>query len=116
MCRGRRVAGSQGLPAGTSIFFLLAQVCRLFDLFLATHPLMPLYVGAAAMHSQRQQLLAADEMPILHSKLVNLSITKMATADQLAIQVRQKLFAVLNALVDSWVSLAFCEVCPEEVL
>lgn len=63
------------------------QVCRLFDLFLATHPLMPLYVGAAAMHSQRQQLLAADEMPILHSKLVNLSVTKMATADQLAIQV-----------------------------
>jgi hypothetical protein len=65
----------------------LVQVCRLFDLFLATHPLMPLYVGAAAMHSQRQQLLAAEEMPILHSKLVNLSVTKMATADQLAIQV-----------------------------
>jgi hypothetical protein len=65
------------------------QVCRLFDLFLATHPLMPLYVGAAAMHSQRQQLLAAEEMPILHSKLVNLSVTRMATADQLAIQVRR---------------------------
>lgn len=62
------------------------EVCRLFDLFLATHPLMPLYVGAAAMHSQRQQLLAAEEMPILHSKLVNLCVTKMATADQLAIQ------------------------------
>lgn len=66
------------------------QVCRLFDLFLATHPLMPLYVGAAAMHSQRQQLLAAEEMPILHSKLVNLCVTKMATADQLAIQVGRR--------------------------
>lgn len=75
------------------------QVCRLFDLFLATHPLMPLYVGAAAMHSQRQQLLAADEMPILHSKLVNLSVTKMATADQLAIQVRQSLWAASEKLM-----------------
>jgi hypothetical protein len=66
----------------------LLQVCRLFDLFLATHPLMPLYVGAVAMHSQRSQLLAAEEMPMLHSKLVNLAITKRATADQLAVQVR----------------------------
>eukprot|EP00878_Enallax_costatus_P023039 GHUV01024489.1.p1 GENE.GHUV01024489.1~~GHUV01024489.1.p1 ORF type:complete len:314 (+),score=101.63 GHUV01024489.1:978-1919(+) len=62
------------------------EVCRLFDLFLATHPLMPLYVGAAAMRTQRQQLLAADEMPVLHSRLVNLSITKRASADQLAVQ------------------------------
>uniref|UniRef100_A0A383V4E2 Rab-GAP TBC domain-containing protein n=1 Tax=Tetradesmus obliquus TaxID=3088 RepID=A0A383V4E2_TETOB len=62
------------------------EVCRLFDLFLATHPLMPLYVGAVAMHSQRSQLLAAEEMPMLHSKLVNLAITKRATADQLAVQ------------------------------
>jgi hypothetical protein len=67
---------------------LLLQVCRLFDLFLATHPLMPLYVGAVAMHSQRSQLLAAEEMPMLHSSLVNLAITKRATADQLAVQVR----------------------------
>jgi hypothetical protein len=66
----------------------LEQVCRLFDLFMATHPLMPLYVGAAAMHSQRAQLLAAEEMPVLHSKLVNMSATRALTADQLAIQVR----------------------------
>jgi hypothetical protein len=51
---------------------------------------MPLYVGAVAMHSQRQQLLAADEMPVLHSKLVNLHITQRATADQLAVQVQLK--------------------------
>lgn len=63
-------------------------MCRLFDLFLATHPLMPLYVGAAAMHTQRVSLLAAEEMPVLHSKLVNMRITKRATADQLAVQVR----------------------------
>jgi hypothetical protein len=63
---------------------------------------MPLYVGAAAMHSQRQQLLAAEEMPILHSKLVNLCVTKMATADQLAIQVwaagRCRLLCCVRAL------------------
>lgn len=63
------------------------QVCRLFDLFLSTHPLMPLYVGAVAMASQRAALLAADEMPVLHSKLVNMRITKRASADQLAVQV-----------------------------
>jgi Rab-GTPase-TBC domain len=27
----------------------LPQIARLFDLFMASHPLMPLYVGAAAM-------------------------------------------------------------------
>lgn len=74
----------------------LLQVCRLFDLFLATHPLMPLYVGAAAMRTQRLQLLAADEMPVLHSKLVNLSITKRASADQLAVQVREVLQRIIT--------------------
>lgn len=87
---------AQGLPPFYALSWFITwfshdladfgEVCRLFDLFLATHPLMPLYVGAAAMHTQRQQLLAAEEMPVLHSKLVNLSVTKMATADQLAIQ------------------------------
>eukprot|EP00879_Flechtneria_rotunda_P017932 GHRR01018794.1.p3 GENE.GHRR01018794.1~~GHRR01018794.1.p3 ORF type:complete len:162 (+),score=52.30 GHRR01018794.1:678-1163(+) len=47
---------------------------------------MPLYVGAAAMKTQRRQLLAAEEMPVLHSKLVNMTITRRATADQLAVQ------------------------------
>jgi hypothetical protein len=74
---------------------LLLQVCRLFDLFLATHPLMPLYVGAVAMHSQRSQLLAAEEMPMLHSRLVNLAITKRATADELAMQVQHVLLMLL---------------------
>ncbi|KAF6262982.1 rab-GTPase-TBC domain-containing protein [Scenedesmus sp. NREL 46B-D3] len=86
----------QGLPPFYSLSWYITwfshdlsqfgEVCRLFDLFLATHPLMPLYVGAVAMHSQRSQLLAAEEMPMLHSRLVNLAITKQATADQLAVQ------------------------------
>lgn len=85
---------------------VLVQVCRLFDLFLATHPLMPLYVGAVAMHSQRSQLLAAEEMPMLHSKLVNLAITKRATADQLAVQVR--LICVLAGQCSCCCQLAVC--------
>ena len=50
---------------------------------------MPLYVGAVAMHSQRQKLLAAEDMPSLHSALVNLAVTKALTPDQLARQVSQ---------------------------
>ena len=30
----------------------LPQIARLFDLFMASHPLMPLYVGAAAMKAR----------------------------------------------------------------
>lgn len=81
------------------------QVCRLFDLFMATHPLMPLYVGAAAMQSQRQQLLAAEEMPMLHSQLVNLSVTRMATADQLAIQVCWEALQTLGLVLNQHICL-----------
>jgi len=33
----------------------LAHAARLFDLFLSAHPLMPLYVGVAAMIMQRER-------------------------------------------------------------
>lgn len=69
----------------------LDAAARLFDLFLAVHPLMPLYVGAAAMHSQQGALLAAGRgeggMPELHSALNNLDVTKVLDADQLACKV-----------------------------
>lgn len=65
----------------------LREAARLFDLFLATHPLMPLYVGAVAMSSHREALLTAEEMPDLHSMLKNLNITKKLNADQLACKV-----------------------------
>jgi hypothetical protein len=83
------------------IYLLLSalrlQVARLFDLFLSSHPLMPLYAGAVAMHSQRQKLLSSEDMPSLHSALVNLAITKALTPDQLAKQVRSQsnLFCVM---------------------
>lgn len=69
----------------------LEAAARLFDLFLAVHPLMPLYVGAVAMRSQRRALLAAGRgeggMPALHSALTNLDVTRSLSADQLACQV-----------------------------
>jgi hypothetical protein len=63
-------------------------VARLFDVFIAHHPLLPLYVGAVAMRSQRGRLLEAEDMPTLHSMLVNLDVTKALTVDQLVKQVR----------------------------
>jgi hypothetical protein len=69
----------------------LDAAARLFDLFLAVHPLMPLYVGAAAMRSQRRSLLAAGRgeggMPELHRALNNLDVTRALGADELACQV-----------------------------
>lgn len=52
----------------------LAPAARLFDFLLASHPLMPLYLGAVAMRSQRAALLACEEMPELHSALTNLQL------------------------------------------
>lgn len=43
----------------------LPQVARLFDLFMASHPLMPLYVGAVAMKVR----LRAD-VPALMARLL----------------------------------------------
>jgi len=53
--------------------------CRLFDLFLAGHPMLPLYVGAAAIVRHRARVLkicAEGEMAEVHSFLVNLDITR----------------------------------------
>ncbi|KAI8469060.1 MAG: rab-GTPase-TBC domain-containing protein [Monoraphidium minutum] len=71
----------------------LPDAARLFDLFLAVHPLMPLYVGAAAMRSQRGALLAAGAgdggMPALHSALTRLDVTRALGADALACEALQ---------------------------
>lgn len=59
-------------------------VARLFDLFMASHPLMPLYAGAAALVSQRGALLACEDMPELHSAVKNLPVLAALGADGLA--------------------------------
>jgi hypothetical protein len=63
----------------------LKSAARLFDLFMASHPLMPLYVGAVVMHSHREALLEPGlEMPELHSMLAKVQPFEHLTADQLA--------------------------------
>lgn len=63
----------------------LQDVCRLFDVFLSSPPLMPLYLGAVAMSTARQQLLQCSDMPELHTSLVNLDICKALPLDDLVV-------------------------------
>lgn len=53
-------------------FFPPQTAARLFDLFLPSHPLMPLYVGAVAMRCVRERLLGCGEMHEAHSLLSKL--------------------------------------------
>lgn len=50
-----------------------ATVQRLFDFFIASHPLMPLYVAVVNMQLHRDYLMRFDEMPELHGALTKLS-------------------------------------------
>ena len=47
---------------------------RLFDVFLASHPLMPMYVGVAAMTAMRSTLLACGEMHEAHAVLSHIDL------------------------------------------
>ncbi|KXZ56929.1 hypothetical protein GPECTOR_1g838 [Gonium pectorale] len=58
----------------------LPPASRLFDFFLASHPLMPLYLGVVAMRSQRAALLTCEDMPELHSALTNLKLVSPGNA------------------------------------
>ncbi|GMH45047.1 hypothetical protein BSKO_13004 [Bryopsis sp. KO-2023] len=61
----------------------LPDIARLFDLFFSSHPMMPLYVGAAGIATAREELVGLDEMCELHSALVNLNIGKYISTDDL---------------------------------
>jgi Rab-GTPase-TBC domain len=68
----------------------LDQCARLFDLFISSHPLMPLYVAAVAVRGQRESILncgpgAGD---VVYSKLKGMNILGegQLTADELAQQ------------------------------
>ena len=63
----------------------LEAASRLFDLFLATHPLMPLYIGAAAITAKREALLALEpDMPVVHQFLSRMDVCLAAPVAQLA--------------------------------
>lgn len=62
----------------------MGTIARFFDLFLASHPLMPLYVYTAGMLAVRDDILARDEMEDVHTYLVNLDMTALGlTVDEL---------------------------------
>ncbi|KAI6243064.1 Rab-GAP TBC domain-containing protein [Aphelenchoides fujianensis] len=66
------------------------QICRCFDLFLASHPLMPVYVSAALVENRRGEVMSADaDMPSLH-KLLN-HVPKTIDIDEV-LQRAQELF------------------------
>jgi hypothetical protein len=48
-----------------------SSVARLFDVFITTNPLMPIYLVAACLHLQRDLILNQDptDFPVIHSKL-----------------------------------------------
>ncbi|KAK9810962.1 hypothetical protein WJX73_001235 [Symbiochloris irregularis] len=63
----------------------LDNAARIFDVFLSSHPLMPLYFAAATMKSARAHILACEcDLAEMHRLLNNLPILRWATADQLA--------------------------------
>ena len=66
----------------------LDQCARLFDLFISSHPLMPLYVAAVVVREQRDKILECESGDIAYSKLKGLTILGegQLTADELARQ------------------------------
>lgn len=64
----------------------LPDVTRLFDLFFSSHPMMPLYVGAAGIATARRELIGLEEMCEMHSALVNLKIQKYISTNDLILK------------------------------
>ncbi|KAL3108528.1 hypothetical protein niasHT_015450 [Heterodera trifolii] len=53
-----------------------SQVVLFFDLFLSSHPLMPIYVSAALVSERREEVLGCEvEMPSLHQLLNHIPST-----------------------------------------
>eukprot|EP00892_Ulva_mutabilis_P002239 jgi/Ulvmu1/12015/UM083_0028.1 len=63
------------------------DAARLFDLFIASHPLMPMYLFAVVILKVRSKLLSTETMEELHTFLVNFNIYKNGmTVDDMAMQ------------------------------
>ena len=67
-------------------------VQRLFDFFMASHPLMPLYVAVVNMHMHRDYLVRFKDMPELHSALTKLPFPSHPRKVQQLIQAAMHLF------------------------
>ncbi|KAK9844193.1 hypothetical protein WJX81_007703 [Elliptochloris bilobata] len=78
---------AHGVPA-------LPTAARLFDAFLASHPLLPLYAAAAAMKAARKALLAEEDGAELHRALTRLDVLgAVGGADELARRAARELHA-----------------------
>ena len=52
------------------------QCARLFDVFIASHPLMPIYVGVAALVSNRKRILETEcDFATMHQLLQSIKVT-----------------------------------------
>eukprot|EP00753_Platysulcus_tardus_P022722 PLAT9938.1.p1 GENE.PLAT9938.1~~PLAT9938.1.p1 ORF type:complete len:356 (+),score=152.34 PLAT9938.1:338-1405(+) len=71
-------------------FASFSLVCRLYDLFLSTHPLMPIYFAAAIIISRRQQLLETEcDFALVHKFLSD--IPEQLAVEELALEARRML-------------------------
>ncbi len=68
----------------------LDHCARLFDIFLASHPLMPLYIGVCCLVAERERILAAEaEFATMHQLLSKIKPT--SRSQQLSELIRRAL-------------------------
>lgn len=86
----------------------LEVAARLVDVFIVSHPLMPVYVGLALMQANKEDILAvADDPMTLHVVLGKLTMPQPGGASSL-----EDAFTAMQSIIDAAV-VAFEEVPPE---
>lgn len=86
----------------------LEVAARLIDVFIVSHPLMPVYVGLALMQANKEDILAAADDPMtLHVILGKLTMPKPGGATSL-----KDALTEMQSIIDAAV-VAFREVPPE---
>lgn len=86
----------------------LEVAARLIDVFIVSHPLMPVYVGLALMQANKEDILAAADDPMtLHVVLGKLTMPQPSGASSL-----ENAFTEMQSIIDAAL-VAFEEVPPE---
>lgn len=86
----------------------LEVAARLVDVFIVSHPLMPVYVGLALMQANKEDILAAADDPMtLHVVLGKLTMPQPGGASSL-----EDAFTEMQSIIDAAL-VAFVEVPPE---
>lgn len=87
----------------------LEVAARLVDVFIVSHPLMPVYVGLALMQANKEDILAADDPMTLHVVLGKLTMPQPGVASSLE---DEDAFTEMQSIIDAAL-VAFVEVPPE---